>query len=152
MDTINEEIDRLLDKADLEHDQQQKLLERIEHPVTRSYKEFMDDRGEIIDKSPFYVIVHANQIDNDIEVDEQTRARLKAELKIIEDNFDHTTAGPFRLADGVPHNRPILVAGAYDAICVGQQHDLLIKAGYDTYVSKEGTLSFTDSPNVVNAA
>jgi len=142
MDITTNEVDQLFDKADLEHSQHQKLLERIEHPIIRSYKEFLDDKGNVVDKSPFYVIVHASQIDLDPEVDGETRENLKTELKFIEDNFDHTTGGPFRLANGVPHNRPILVAGAYDAICVGQQHDLLLKAGYDAYMSKEGTLSF----------
>jgi hypothetical protein len=137
-----EDVDKLLDEADASQKRITELEARIKNPIIRSYQEFLDEEGKVKDKSPFYVIVHKSQIDRDSELDEQARKKLLEEISFIEKNFDHAYAGPFRMANGVPNNRPIIVCGAYDAICVGQQHDLLIKAGYDTYISKEGTLCF----------
>lgn len=139
------DIDKLLDEADAEQEKRKKLEERIEKPILRSYQEFLDENGEVKDKSPFYVIVHETVIVDDSEINEQTRKKLLKEIEFIKQNFDHVSAGPFEIASGVPRNRPIIVCGAYDAVCVGQQHDLLVRGGYDTYISKEGTLSFTSN-------
>lgn len=143
------DIDKLLDEADIKHKRrmefEEKVKERIKNPIVRSYKEFLDEEGHVKDKSPFYVVVHKNVIDDDEQIDEETRKRLLDEIDFIEQNFEHTSAGPFQIALGIPDNRPIIVCGAYDAICVGQQHDLLVKGVYDTYISKEGTLPFTSN-------
>ncbi len=136
------DIDTLLDKADAEHQRALVLKERINTPLVRSYREFFDETGQVKDRSPFYVVVHKNVIKSDQEIDEETRQMLLKEIGIIENNFDYTTAGPSQRAD-VPRGRPVIVCGAYDAICVRQQHDLLIKGGYDAYISREGTLPFT---------
>lgn len=144
------DIDKLVDKADAEHAKQKKLEERIKSPIVRSYEEFLDEEGKVKDKSPFYVVVHKNVIDDDRQIDKKTRKRLLDEIGFIEQNFEYTEASPFEMANGVPYDRPVIVCGAYDAICVGQQHDLLIKGGYDTYVSKEGTLPFTPNKPAFN--
>lgn len=112
-------------------------------PIVRSYEEFLDENGNVKDKSPFYVVVHKNVIDDDRHIDEETRKNLLKEISFIEQNFEHISAGPFVRAPGIPHDRPVIVCGAYDSICVEQQHDLIIKGGYDAYISKEGTLPFT---------
>lgn len=138
----NPDIDKIFDEADAARQKQQQLKERIQSPIVRSYQEFLDEDGGVKDKSPFYVVVHKNAIGDDPELDEQTRKKLLKQIRFIEENFDHVSAGPFERAPGVPSNRPIIVCGAYDAVCVGQQHDLLIRGGFDTYISKEGTLPF----------
>lgn len=135
--------DKLFDEANVEQKRRQKLEERIKKPAFLSYEEFLDENGKVKDKSPFYVVVHKNAIEADPELDEQTRKKLLEQIRFIGQNFDHVSAGPFEIAHGVPYNRPVIVCGAYDTICVGQQHDLLIKGGFDAYISKEGTLPFT---------
>jgi len=140
------DVDKLFDEADAEHKKrlefEEKARERIKNPIVRSYQEFLDEEGHVKDKSPFYVVVHKSEIESNQERNEETRRRLLKELDFIEHNFEYTIAGPFERAN-VPKGRPIIVCGAYDAICVGQQHDLLIKGGYDAYISKEGTMPFT---------
>lgn len=71
-----EDIDKLFDKAEAEQKVRQTLEERIEHPIVRSYQEFLDEDGKVKDKSPFYVIVHADEIERNSEIDEQTRKKL----------------------------------------------------------------------------
>ncbi|MCL5073504.1 MAG: hypothetical protein M1308_21815 [Actinobacteria bacterium] len=146
------DIDKLFDEADAEQKRRQELEERIKKPIVRSYQEFLDKDGKVKDQSPFYVVMHKNAIEADLEIDEQTRIKLLEQIKFIEENFDHTSAGPFERASGVPSDRPIIVCGAYDAICVGQQHDLLIKGGFDAYISKEGTLPFNKNKPLRNQA
>lgn len=141
------DIDKLFDEADAAHQKQQLLEERIKKPIVRSYSEFLDEDGNVKDKSPFYVVVHKGVIEDDKQqIDAQTRKKILGEIDFIEKNFDHTSAGPFQRA-AVPYNRLIIVCGAYDAVCVGQQHDLLIKGGFNTYISKEGTLPNLGYPN-----
>ncbi|MFH1832859.1 MAG: hypothetical protein ABH816_01645 [Candidatus Levyibacteriota bacterium] len=146
------DIDRLFNEADAEQKRRTRLEKRIKKPIIRSYQEFLDEDGKVKDKSPFYVVVHKNAIEADPEIDEQTRKKLLEQIRFIEENFDHVSAGPFERASGVPSDRPIIVCGAYDAICVGQQHDLLIKGGFDAYISKEGTLPFNQNKPLGNQA
>jgi len=132
----NREIKSLFDEADMLQAQKIERTKYLENPRYASETDF--------DK-PFYVVVHADQIDVEMNAGNLQRdiaLKVKEEIRSLKlrHSDSWTKAGPFTLAIGVPYDRPVLVCGAFEEICVSQQYGILIEAGYDAYISKEGTL------------
>lgn len=136
MDAVD--IDALIDEAVRAGAQRKERLGHLDNPRYAFEHDF---------ENPFYVIVHADQIDAEMiagNIPRDLGLKVKAEIHEIKsrhpDNW--TKAGPFILATGVPRDRPILVCGAFLEVCVFEQYRRLLDAGYDAYISKEGVLSF----------
>ena len=64
------------------------------------------------------------------------------EIEAIRQRYDWIPMNdwpPSKIPEGVPRNRPILVCGFYDGICVQEQSDSLRRKGYEAYISRQGT-------------
>ena len=130
------EIDALFDQADMLEAQKRERLQYLDNPRYASEKDF---------DNPFYVVVHADQIDVEMGAGNLQRdlgLKVKAEIEGLKSRHPDswTKAGPHFLAIGVPSDRPVLVCGAFEDVCVSQQYGRLLQAGYDAYISREGVL------------
>jgi len=130
------EIDALFDQADMLEAQKRERLPYLDNPRYASERDF---------DSPFYVVVHADQIDVEMGAGNLQRdlgLKVKAEIEGLKSRHptSWTKAGPHILATGVPSDRPVLVCGAFEDVCVSQQYRRLLQAGYDAYISREGVL------------
>lgn len=133
----NLEIDAMLNEADALEKQKRERLQYLDNPRYASEKDF---------ENPFYVVVHADQIDREMtsgNLSKDIGLKVKEEIEGLKLRYSDSwiKAGPHILAN-VPSNRPILVCGAFREICVSQQYERLLKEGIDAYISKEGVLSF----------
>ncbi len=99
--------------------------------------------------NPYFVIVHQNVIALEVaagNLDSTVADKVNKEIEGIK--LRHPTSwtkgSPFSVPLGIPKNRPILVCGAYENVCVASQYDKLMNAGYNAYISREGILSYSD--------
>ena len=132
----NPEIDALFDQADILEAQKKERLQYLDSPRYANEKSF---------DNPFYVVVHADQIDVEMSAGNLQRdlgLKVNAEIEGLKSRHPDswTKAGPHFLATGVPSDRPVLVCGAFEDVCVSQQYRRLLQAGYDAYISREGVL------------
>jgi hypothetical protein len=132
----NSDIDTLFDQADMLEAQKRERLQYLDNPRYANERSF---------DNPFYVVVHADQIDVEMNAGNLQRdlgLKVKAEIEGLKSRHPDswTNAGPHFLATGVPSDRPVLVCGAFEDVCVSQQYRRLLQAGYDAYISREGVL------------
>jgi len=131
----NAEIDTLFDKVET---QLKTIAALLESPRYASDRDFIN---------PYFVVVHENQIPIEMgakNVDPDLGTRVLQEISEIKTRHPNswTKGSPFLVPSEVPRGRPVLVCGAFEEVCVGQQYHKLIQAGYDAYISREGILSF----------
>jgi len=130
------EIDALFNQADMLEARKRGRLQYLGNPRYASERDF---------ENPFYVVVHTDQIDVEMGAGNLQRnlgLKVKAEIEGIKSRHPNswTKAEPYNLATGVPSERPVLVCGAFEEVCVSEQYRKLLQAGYDAYISKEGVL------------
>lgn len=130
------DIDDLFNEADRLEIQRREIMQYLNNPRYASGHNF---------ENPFYVIVHADQIDVEMDAGNLTKdigLKVKAEIEEIKSRYPNnwTRAGPHSLATGVPLARPVLVCGVFENVCVSEQYRRLLKAGYEAYISREGVL------------
>ena len=92
--------------------------------------------------NPFYVIVHAKDAAKDkIQRKHGSFRRTLEAIESIRRNYDHAeiNGSPKLIPQSLPDNRPILVCGFFRDACVAEQAKALLKKGYKTYISLEGT-------------
>ncbi|MBR9704005.1 hypothetical protein GOV12_01230 [Candidatus Pacearchaeota archaeon] len=94
--------------------------------------------------NPFFVMVHTKNAYSDRHMRKKgSFVRTLANIETYKRNYDHITiddlTSPDTIPPNLPKNRPILVCGFFKDICVKDQRDALVKAGYDAYISREGS-------------
>jgi hypothetical protein len=92
-------------------------------------------------KNPFFVVVHAEG-EVPTNLNPQLYDRVMNEIEAIREKHDWVPMNdwpPSTIPEGVPKDRPILVCGFYDHVCVQEQRDSLRRAGYEAYISRQGT-------------
>ncbi len=94
-------------------------------------------------EDPFYVIMH---FDPDIDPSYLDRGmqdyrRVLLEIETIRQEYDHLfhEGDEREILPDVPQDRPILVCGFFDGVCVQIQTEALERSNYEAYVSREGT-------------
>ena len=132
----NQSIDALFDQSDALEAQKRERLQFLDSYRSASENDF---------SNPYFVVVHQNQIDNEVNagnLDPNFAKRINDEIEAIK--FRHpnswTKGSPFFVPPEVPRDKPILVLGAFEDVCVSEQYRQLIEAGYDAYISREGVL------------
>ena len=90
-------------------------------------------------ENPFFVVVHAES--SFPKKQNELRERIMSEIEEIKRNYDWVSlnGSPWSIPDGLPINRPILVCGFFDHICVQEHRDFLLGYRYEAYISKKGT-------------
>jgi len=91
--------------------------------------------------NPFFVVVHAEG-NVPTNLNPQLYDRVMNEIAAIKQGQDWTPMNdwpPSKIPEGVPRDRPILVCGFYDYVCVQEQRDSLRSVGYEAYISRQGT-------------
>jgi|SRR3989338_873605 len=131
-------IDALFDQADMEQAQRTRLLQYRYNPRYASDTDFTN---------PYIVVVHENQIPAEINAGNlapEVGAKVLQQISEIKARHPRSwsTGSPFTVSSEIPKDRPIVVCGAFEEICVREQYIKLLTAGHDAYISTEGTLSF----------
>jgi hypothetical protein len=112
-------------------------------------REYTETHSATEFSNPYFVLVHTSSaIKDKILRKRGSFKRALAEIENIKRNHPYSSiddkTSPDTIPENLPKNQPILVTGFFRDICVRQQKDALIRAGYNAYIAKEGSYSINN--------
>ena len=96
-------------------------------------------------ENPFFVIVHAKGAYRDPVCQDKLSKLVISEIERIKARYNHVHVEELPLSvvpEGIPYDSTILVCGFYDRVCVEDERKTLQSAGYNFFVSREGTIDW----------
>lgn len=130
------------------------LFEKYAVYIKNTYKD--DGRYKTASdfKNPFFIVMHEEEGEKTMNhrafsrmypiIFEKQRDELK-HIKRVYDFFAYNMYPPTVILPEIPRKRPILVTGCFDTDCVEKQKRALLAAGFQAYISFEGTFPLIDS-------